>query len=156
MQQAVGVELAFVLEEVFNGHKTDAVFLDDASLGILDMLEGLTPEEASAPVAGASVAAHARHVSHSLMAYLLAVKEEDPRHISDNWPEWTELAADAEEWRCIRRNLNERYAGLRDCFAAAEKDFKGERLRFALGGLAHMAFHLGIIQVKYDVLKGNA
>lgn len=147
-------QLAFVVEEVFMGHAHDATFLDDGDIALLGMLERLSAEEASRMVCGGNVASHARHVLFSVTAYHNAMKHGAPSFIADNWPEWNPCATNPEEWNTIRAELAFQVKDLLT-LVKAQTDSAGQSYLLGLGALAHMAFHLGAIQSKYDVLKAK-
>lgn len=146
--------LMFVLWEALAGHSQNATFLDDEALGIVGILDELSAEEASSKVAGYSVATHARHLLHSFLAYTQAISCDEPDAISEKWPEWENLKVNAEEWLQLRNELRKNAASLLGMLKQ-KSDYAGRERDFALGSLAHTAFHLGVIQVKYDLLKNS-
>jgi hypothetical protein len=142
----------FVMREIFHGQKNGGVFLDDGSDALLGLLDKLSASEASATEAGASVEAHARHVSFSLQAYSMALTQLEPRYIERDWPEWRNTQVTEPEWRETRAGLKQNLASLLEALRET-RGGDAPQLALALGALAHMAFHLGAIQVKYDLLK---
>jgi hypothetical protein len=148
-------QLAFVMEEVFVGHQRGATFLDDGDAALLDMLKRLTASEATSPICGESIAAHARHVLFSIGAYLNAVEQNEPSFIAENWPKWDSSKVNPDEWRAIIADMESQIKALLFSITMG-KGTPGGAYLLALGALAHMSFHLGAIQVKYDVLKNSA
>ena len=112
-------------------------------------MSGLSAREASRPVAGANLAAHARHVIFSIDAYLKAVETAEESYIAENWPEWDERGVTTTEWQAIKEQLPVRVEALLDFF---RQEKGGDLPLFAFGALAHMSFHLGMIRVKCDEL----
>jgi hypothetical protein len=151
----VNHQLVYVMEEIFTGHQNDAVVFDAEDVSLLAILHDLTPEEASRPAAGYCIAAHAYHVSFSIEAYKKALQTSDPSYISDNWPQWEGLTVSEREWREIREQIEVQVADFLQILEKIDGSGNSRHLRFALGGLAHMAFHLGAMRVKYDVLKNG-
>lgn len=74
--------------------------------------------------------------------------------ISEEWPEWENFKVNAEEWIQLRNELRKNAASLLGMLKQ-KSDYAGRERDFALGSLAHTAFHLGVIQVKYDLLKNS-
>lgn len=146
------VSLVFALQEALEGHSAGAVFLDDGDPGLLDMLDALSAAEASADAAGYPVATHARHVLHSMEAYRLAVTLDDASYIADNWPEWEALRVNTEEWEAMRLSLRQSAAALLQSLRG-KSGYSGRQRDFSAAALAHTAFHLGTIQIKYELLK---
>lgn len=147
-------QLVLVLEEVFTGRQREATFLDDGDAALLDMLAGLTAAEASREVGGENIVAHARHVLFSLTAYFKAIEQNAPSHIAENWPAWDSSAASPAEWKSIIEDLGLRLNALLALLDTRQNSPERAYL-LALGALAHMAFHLGAIQVKYELLKNG-
>lgn len=148
-------QLAFAMEEVFLGHEIDAIFLDDKATALLGMLEQLTAAEASYAVCGSSVVSHVRHVLFSVSAYRDAIRQDDPDFIANGWPEWDETEVTHEEWQGMMAELPLRIAAFLK-FLQVRTEAGDRRYLSALGALGHMAFHLGAIQVKYDMLKASS
>ena len=142
--------LAFVMEEIFSGHLQGCTFLDDGDPAVIGLLKSTGAQEASRRAAGSSLAAQARHLLFSIDAYTQAIRTGEESHIAENWPEWDDSAVSDEEWRAMLELLESK-AGR---FVNSLRSRSGEEpSRLALGALAHMAFHLGVIMTKYDLLK---
>jgi hypothetical protein len=148
----VGQQLIYVMEEIFTAHQDGTVVFDSDDIPLLAIVYDLTPEEASRPVAGHCIAAHAHHVAFSIEAYKKALQTSDPGYISDHWPEWENLVVSEREWREMGEQLEVQVADFLQILETI-KAGGSQDLRFALGALAHMAFHLGAMRVKYDLIK---
>lgn len=147
--------LVFVLREALAGRSQDSVFLDDGEPGALNLLDDLSAHEAGKRAAGFSVAAHARHVAHSLEAYRLALELDEPSRIAEGWPDWVDYAPGEAEWAALRAELRARAEALLKS-VEQRHEYDGRRLELALGALAHLSFHFGVFRVKYDLLKDAA
>ncbi|MDR1126176.1 MAG: hypothetical protein LBM64_09010, partial [Deltaproteobacteria bacterium] len=145
----ISEHLAFVLEEVFHGHETDATFIDDGSPGLIDLLKNFSAEEASLPAPSGNIAAHVKHVAFSIGAYQRAVNNEDPSALYVDWPDWENARVTRREWAelisGLRVQTNTLLAAVR-----AREEYSPEQLRFVFAALAHMSFHFGALQVKYE------
>jgi hypothetical protein len=151
--ESAGSQLVAVLREAFEG-PADAgwSYFADSDGGLFATLEPLSAAEASRPVGGATIAAHAHHVSFALEASAAWIGgDRTPR----DWAEsWTVTSLTEASWRELREELRARYASLRDAVerhAAAS----GEAMGGALGALAHVAYHLGEIRQKLAALRAG-
>lgn len=151
--KAVIAQLLAVLRECVRGAGNPGAFLEEGPHGLFQLLEGLSASEASRPAAGSSIARHALHVAFSLDAFIEWI--EGVRGKEYDWAaSWLRGEVTEEEWRALRRRLEAQHARLEE--AAAEQAPRNPEAAWgAAGALAHTAYHLGMIQVKADVLRGE-
>jgi len=143
--------LAAVLREAFEGPAEPSwSYFADSDGGLLATLEPLSAAEASLLVGGASIAAHAYHVSFGLEASAAWIGGD---RTSRDWAQsWTVATVTEAGWRELRDELRARYAALRGAVehhAAAS----GDAIGGAVGAAAHVAYHLGEIRQKLAVLR---
>ncbi|MEF2143852.1 MAG: hypothetical protein V3573_00270 [Desulfovibrionaceae bacterium] len=149
----LGTELLRVLRECLYGSEENGAFLDPGDNGLLGLLPRLSANEASLPAAGASVATHALHVSFSLDVFIDWISGK--RDINPDWQaSWARSNVDDAQWAALLRRLKAQCATLE---AAVETHMlmDDQSAWGALGALAHTAYHLGVIQVKLDVLRSG-
>jgi hypothetical protein len=113
--------------------------------GLLGTLARLTAAEASRPVGGSSVAAHAHHVVFGLAASAAWVRGD---RSPSNWQEsWGAGTVDDAAWARLQEQLRGGYQELRQAIeshAASSLEAMGG----AVGALTHVAYHLGAIRQK--------
>ena len=139
-------ELLTLLKEGYEGPPEGGnYFLDGPDAGLKNTLARLTPEEASVPRGGNSIAAHARHIRFSLSASAAWISGD---RSSRDWNEsWNVSTVGPEEWSALQRELGEGYDELRTAIAThGAKD--SETLTGAVGAIAHVAYHVGAIRQK--------
>lgn len=138
-----------VFKECFNGEPDGTgAFLSPSSPGILTLTGNLTAGEASKPAAGAPIATHAKHLSWSLDLFLDGVRQGKHPDELDWDGDWDDSPVTEDEWLALQAYMLKQIACLGALFAAG-----GKGAYSAIGALAHTAYHLGAIQVKYDVIK---
>ncbi|MDR1873922.1 MAG: hypothetical protein LBQ90_02755 [Synergistaceae bacterium] len=142
-------ELAYALHECFWGEGEDGgVFLESGEPGLLSMLDGLNASEASKPTAGMSVANHVHHLIFAVDVFMRrAAGDADAFRVDWNTG-WREQPLDDAEWAKMKKDLAERQEEVMPLV----REWGGKR-RLVFGLLTHTVFHLGIIRVKFDVLK---
>jgi hypothetical protein len=156
MKERVIEELLYALDECFEGEGGDGgVFLEPEDPGLFSILRALSAEEASRPEAGTSIANHVYHLIFSLDVFIKrAAGDKDALRI--DWStSWRESPVDEAEWARLRKEL----AGIREKAVSLARGGLCEerasgRLRLICGLLTHTVFHLGIIRVKSDAIKG--
>lgn len=140
-------QLLAVLAEAFEGPGEKWSYFTDhgPEAGLFGTLEKLSAAEASRPVGGTSVAAHAHHVSFGLDAASAWIRGDQT---SRDWSEsWRVSAVDERAWSGLKEQLRERHGELRR--AIESHAFSGvEAMGGALGAIAHAAYHLGAIRQK--------
>lgn len=146
-------KLTAILQECFMGAQESGAFLIPGPNGLFDLLQGLTAREASTPVAGASMAAHALHVAFSLDAFLDWIHGK--RGITYDWAKsWAKSEVTDKEWEELRQRLHRQYTAL--CQAVHDTaPYDADSAWGAIGVLAHTAYHLGALQVKADELRSG-
>jgi hypothetical protein len=150
---AVLVEkLSSVLREAVEGPSGDwAYFIDkQPDAGLFGALAGVSAADASRPVGGSTIAAHVHHVAFGMDVTAAAVHgDRDPR----DWTlSWRVTTVDESGWDDLRARLRRAYDGLRRAFEAhalLDDVSFGE----AVGGIAHIAYHLGALRQKVVALR---
>jgi hypothetical protein len=157
MKERTIEELLYALDECFKGEGRDGgVFLELDDPGLFSILRALNAEEASRPVAGMSIATHVFHLIFALDVFVKRIGGDKGAVPADWSASWRESLLNEAEWTCLKKEL----ADLREkaVFSARGANLCEARgvshLRLILGLLTHTIFHLGIIRVKYDVIKG--
>lgn len=124
-----------------------AFMLNSGDVGLLRSLELLSAEAASASVkGGATIAAHARHVSYGLSLMNQWAREGGNPFANAHWHEaWKTSRVDDAAWQVIRRDLaNESHAWL-SVLGTAREVLQVE-LTGMISSIAHLAYHLGAIR----------
>jgi hypothetical protein len=147
---AVGQLLA-VLREAFEGPERWSYFTDHgAEAGLFGTLAKFDAAEASRPVGGTSVAAHAGHVAFGLEASAAWVRGDRAQR---DWAQsWRTATVDDAAWARLQDELRRGYDDLR---RAVEGHAAGgvEAFGGAVGAVAHVAYHLGAIRQKAAALR---
>jgi hypothetical protein len=141
---AIGQLLA-VLKETIEGPGEGGSFFLDPNTGLLQTLETLDLERAFAsPAPGRpSIAAHVKHTSFHLHVVCAWPRGDRSRR---DWPSSFVLENhDAKMWSALLEELKFEYADFQSVIRefAAEND---EALGGAVGGIVHVAYHLGAIR----------
>lgn len=146
MDVAIGQVLA-VLREAFEGSAEPWSYFTDgpADTALLGTLAKLSAAQASRPVGGTSIAAHAHHVTFGLGASAAWIRgDRSPR----DWQEsWRVKTVDAAAWSRLQDQLRGGYQDLRKA-VESHAGSSAEALGGAIGALAHVAYHLGAIRQK--------
>lgn len=140
-----------VLRECFYGAGDKGAFLDPGPNGLFALLKSLSAQEASLPVAGASIATHALHVAFSLDVFAQWIQ--GVRGVTYDWDtSWEKNEVSETEWNELLCKMEGQCLDLEQAIMQqAASDV--EAMWGAAGALAHTAYHLGIIQVKIDALR---
>lgn len=145
-------QLLNVLRETLEGPAGGwSYFTDDRpDAGLFGALATLSAAEASRPLAGTTIAAHAHHVAFGMAdASQWIGGDQTPR----DWAEsWRVVTVDEQAWGQLRERLRDEYAELRAA-VASHGTVSEEALASALGAIAHLAYHLGAIQQKRAALR---
>lgn len=144
-----------ILQEAFDGASGDGSwFLDhDRNAGWIATLDSITPGDASRPIGGSTIAAHAHHMQFSLEASASWIRGERVRR---NWGDsWRTRSVNAAEWLATRSAIQRSLVELREAIAAHAAD-SADALGGAVAVVAHAAYHLGAIRQKLLQLDGTA
>jgi hypothetical protein len=143
-----------VLQEAVKGSSGPwSYFIDKRpDSGVLGALSTLGPAEASRPLAGTSIAAHAHHVAFAMDASAASIKgDRTPR----DWKQsWLVTTVDQAAWTRLLDRIRREHQKLRRAIrsqAWSSEDAFGE----AVGSIAHIAYHLGSIQQKIVALRAQ-
>ncbi|MFO0929978.1 MAG: hypothetical protein U0736_23635 [Gemmataceae bacterium] len=152
LADAVGQVVA-VLDEAFSPpQRSWSYFLDRQHGGLLQMMAGLTAEEASQPVGGSSVAAHAHHVAFALAASKAWL---EGRPAPRDWEaSWVVHTVDADAWEALQVQVRANYLHVREAIGRHAAD-RAEAFGGAVGAAAHAAYHVGAIRQKLAVLRAG-
>lgn len=144
-----------VLDETFIYRKRPWTYFTDnkPDAGFVGLLEGLTAEEVSHPIAGTSVVSHVHHVVFSLIEAAAYISGD---HSHKDWNEsWRVNSVTDEEWAQMLEHLRASFLALRNAIRGnAAKDIL--TVGGTIGVLAHMAFHLGAIRQKVALLRDTS
>ena len=141
--------LARLFAELVNG-ATDgggAFMLNSGDAGLLRSLERLSPEDASQSTnAGATIAAHARHLQYGLSLMNRWAREGGNPFADATWDvAWKTSRVDDEEWRSIRNGLEQESRRWLETLASP-REVTDDDLAGMIGSIAHLAYHLGAIR----------
>ena len=147
-----------LLNEVLSGPAPAAAyFLNPGDAGLIKSLDRLSAAQASAraPGGGASIAAHVDHLRYGLELLNRWSRGEDPFADADFAASWRQPAVSEEEWARLRGKLRqEARAWLKEVGEPRERS--GAELTGALGGIVHLAYHLGAIRQIDRTARGPA
>ncbi len=139
--------LSILYSELVNGiPESNGYILNRGDRGLLGSVEKLSAPAASATNAGgASIAAHARHISYDLSLLNRWANGENPFQDADWAAAWKKTSVDVDEWRQLRDELR------RECATwernlSAPREVNEVELRGVLTSVAHIAYHLGAIR----------
>jgi hypothetical protein len=138
-------QLLAVLKETIEGPGDHGSYFIDKGTGLLQTLETLSLERAFAnPAPGRpSIAAHVKHTSFHMNAICAWPRGDHSRR---DWPSSFVLENhDAATWTALLEELKFEYADFQSVIRefASESD---EALGGAVGGIVHVAYHLGAIR----------
>jgi hypothetical protein len=151
MEQATRQLLA-VLREGFEGPAGDGSYFVDNNpdAGAIGTLAAMSAAEASMPVGGSTIAAHASHMVFALEASSAWIRgDRSPR----KWREsWSRQAVDDAGWQALKADFN---AGYEDLLGSIDSHGRDDEMSIggAIGALAHAAYHLGAIRQKLLCLR---
>ncbi len=141
--------LTTLFSELADGAKGggNAFILNSGDAGLLRSIDRLSAAEASASVnEGATIAAHARHVSYGLSLMNRWMREGGNPFADATWDEaWKTSRVDDTEWQRIRREL----AAEAHVWCAAlgeDREVNAIELSGMIASIAHLAYHLGAIR----------
>jgi hypothetical protein len=145
-------QLVGVLREAFEGPAQGWGYFTDQGpeAGLLGTLERLSAADASRPVGGSSVAAHAQHVAFGLAVSSAWIRGDNT---PQDWTQsWAVRAVDEAGWDGLREKLR---AGFRDLLGVVEAHGcdRPEAFGAAVAAIAHVAYHLGAVKQKAACLR---
>ena len=145
-------QLKAILREGWEGPSPKVTFYLDSGpdAGLRNTLAQLSAEEASRPVGGNSVAAHAHHVLFSFDAFGAFISGDRSQR---DWNEsWKVSTVDEAAWDKLRSDLDARYAELKTA-VETHGGSSDEATGGALAAATHLAYHIGAIRQKIAVLR---
>lgn len=124
-----------------------AYLLNPGDAGLLASLDRLTPSEASSSSAGgATIAAHAAHVSYGLSLLNRWAAEGGNPFAAARWDEaWKVTTVDEANWEAIRGDLRVQATRWKSEMARP-RELTSIELNGMIGSVAHLAYHLGAIR----------
>lgn len=149
-----------LLTEAYAGppNPSETWFIDnDPNAGILNVLSGVSAEEASTSVDGSgkpgtTIAANAEHLRWSLANANTALRGGD---YQPNWKEsWNMLTADEAAWSQQRQALRAEFETLCEGIKMQE-ELPGPYLNGVLALIPHAAYHLGIIRQMVERVRAG-
>ena len=158
MKERTVEELLYALAECFEGEGEDGgIFLEPDDPGLFSILRDLNAEGASMPTAGMSIANHVYHLIFALDVFIKRISgDEDAVHVDWN-ASWRERRLNDAEWERLKKELADlREKAVSLAHSGIDEALGDRNLRLIVGLLTHTVFHLGIIRVKFDAIKGIA
>jgi hypothetical protein len=146
----IGSTLGLLFSELVDGTRGKdggAFILNTGDAGLLKSLDKLSAADASRSVNdGATIAAHAQHVSYGLSLMNRWGREGGNPFADATWDDaWKISAVNELEWMQIRRGLeNETHAWLESL--RTPRKVQEIELAGIIGSIAHCAYHLGAIR----------
>jgi hypothetical protein len=144
-------QILAVLRESFDGAERWSYFTDHgAEAGLLGTLGKLSAAEASRPIGGSSIAAHAHHLAFGLEASAAWIRgDRTPR----NWEEsWRITSINDAGWSGLQDQLRDGFEVLRKAIEL-HGTTGAESIGGAIGAVAHVAYHLGAIRQKAALVR---
>ena len=146
---ALTTSLTTLFSELVNGAPEGgfAFMLNSGDAGLLRSLDRLSAAQASASAnGGATIAAHARHLSYGLSLMNRWAHEGGNPFANARWDDaWKTSTVDSAEWDAIRRDLSaESRAWL--AVLGADHEVSATGLTGLISSIAHLAYHLGAIR----------
>jgi hypothetical protein len=145
-------QLLAVLRETLEGPAEGWSYFTDSrpDAALFGALATLSAAEASRPVAGTTIAAHAHHVAFGMADATRCIEgDQTPQDWAESWRITT---VDEQAWRLLQERLRSEYARLRNAMASRGVSSE-DALASAIGAIAHLAYHLGAIQQKRAALR---
>ena len=124
-----------------------AFILNSGDVGLLRSLERLSAVRASASVNdGATIAAHARHVSYGLSLMNRWMRVGGNPFADARWDDaWKTTRVDGAEWEAIRRDLAAEANAWRLALSE-DREVSAREMSGLISSIAHLAYHLGAIR----------
>jgi hypothetical protein len=146
----LGDALPALLSELVLGSPDPRVptfMLNRGDEGLLRSLARLSPTTASASInGGGSIAAHADHLRYGLsLLNRWAAGESEPWADADWTATWRRASVDADEWRALQVDLRREAERWIEALRA-RRECTERQLKWMLGSIAHLGYHLGAIR----------
>lgn len=149
--------LAEVFAEIVDGAPVpgDPVVLNCGDVGLVRALAKLSAADASRSTdGGTTIAAHAQHLRFGLSLLNRWAREGGDPFSDAKWDEaWKTSAVDDSEWAAIQAGLREETHGWLETLASLPPASTRD-LRWMIGSIAHLAYHLGAIRQIHKALRG--
>ncbi len=158
MENRVRAALVNLVNELVEGSPSSQAFvLNPGDPGLLRSLEKLSAMAASAvpPQGGASIAAHVDHLRYGFELMNRWSRGEEPFASADFSASWERLTVSDREWEERLRALRQELEGWR---TAVQKPRELNDVEFSgiVGGVVHLAYHLGAIRQINRAMRGPA
>jgi hypothetical protein len=153
----IAASITTLFSELIDGASNPggAFVLNSGDVGLLRSLDKLSAAQASDSVhAGATIAAHARHVQYGLSLMNRWARDGGNPFADAKWDEaWKTSKVSDGEWREIRDALR---ADAHEWLGAlgAPRDVSAVELNGMIGSIAHLAYHLGAIRQIASTARG--
>lgn len=152
MDHPLVVAVSEGLKEAFEGPRGVGSMFTDPSTAMFETLEQLSSEEASMPVHGTTVAAHADHTRYYLWGTSEILK--NGKQPEMDWGEsWRITSVNETQWNQIQDGLRNEYFNLMKNIDSV--DWNTLTINEAMGSLAHSAYHLGAIRQMVKAVKDS-
>ena len=145
-----------LFSELTEGAKPNNAFiLNGGDAGLLRSLDLLSPAEASeSSNGGATIAAHALHVSYGLSLMNRWAREGGNPFADATWDAaWKTSTVDTAAWDEIRAGLRREVTNWLEILRTP-RDVAGIELSGMIGSIAHLAYHLGAIRQISKRIRG--
>ncbi|MCT1902873.1 hypothetical protein [Oceanobacillus sojae] len=153
MSEVLRNAMETMIKETFEGPPGEGSMFTESrpNSGLFGSLNQLTANEASTPVNGTTIAAHADHTRFYLWGTNVILK--DGKQPEMDWGEsWKINLVDEKRWNQIQEELRHEYVTFLERLNTIE--WNELPTKEVLGSLAHSAYHLGAIRQMLKVIKG--
>ncbi|MEO7458358.1 MAG: hypothetical protein ABIY52_19015 [Gemmatimonadaceae bacterium] len=125
----------------------NAFILNSGDAGLIRSLDTVSAAEASASMnGGATLAAHATHVSYGLSLMNRWAREGGNPFADAKWDDaWKTHAVNAEQWTAIRDELRTECEGWAEMLRTP-RELDAAGLKGVISSVAHLAYHLGAMR----------
>ncbi len=150
--------LSHILNELIDGAPSEPTWvLNVKDAGLLDSLDRLTAEEASAIPAsgGASIAAHVDHLRYGLSLANRWSHGENPFATANYAESWQRLVVSQEEWAARRAALRKEAYAWREVLKHP-REWNTMELTGVVASVVHLAYHVGAIRQMNRSIRGPA
>jgi hypothetical protein len=151
---SLSVALATLLRELLHGPANPAYMLNSGDAGLLQSLDALRAQDASATAhKGGSIAAHVDHVRYGLELMNRWSAGEHPFESADWARSWETATVADVEWQQLRAALRTEATRWLEV-VGTPRELSGEELTAMIGSIAHLAYHLGAIRQIHRATRG--